>query len=162
MRNPATIPADKVELSSTYCATKKTEGYKGFHLGALEVHKSSYKLSFVPFFLYFFLSNCLLENFWLLYYYTYLFLKKAWLSLLSKNLVSLAKRWLDMLDFTSVGKRRLQTWVFSLSIMCFFHWPFSPSFHQHLTLATSHSCFPKSIGWGSRDLDMMALQMTGC
>lgn len=77
VRNPVTIPADKVELSSTYCATKKTEGYKGFHLGALEMHKSSYKLLFVPFFLYFFLSNCLLENFWLLYYYTYLFLKKA-------------------------------------------------------------------------------------
>ena len=71
------MPADKAELSSTYCAMKKTEGYRGFHLGALEMHKSSYKLLSISFFLYFFfLSNCLLEIFWLLYYYTYLFKKK--------------------------------------------------------------------------------------
>lgn len=39
MRNAATIPVDKVELSSTYCIIQKTEDFKReFHLGALEMH----------------------------------------------------------------------------------------------------------------------------
>lgn len=39
MRNLATIPVDKVELSITYCTIQKTEDFKReFHLGALEMH----------------------------------------------------------------------------------------------------------------------------
>lgn len=60
-----------------------------------------------------------------------------------------------LLDFPSVGERRLQTCVFSFSIVCSFHCPFSPSSHQHLTLATCHSCFSKNCtGLGPWDLDM--------